>query len=182
MISSAHILGEILAWCKFDQNRFIGLDARYGYGHTDRYTCTDTFLKHIFDFKAPQSGYIHRKRKLYSGTTPTVYILPLFCIITGTSCEVRLLLTDRCDYNDGVEEGALQGPLQRGDVLGAVPTTVAHRHHQLVLEQVQTVHHQARPVILVQNQGVPSHRPQVVRHVLPDNLDALLHLQENSEG
>lgn len=97
-------------------------------------------------------------------------------------CEVRRLLTDRCDYDDGVEEGALQGPLQRGDVLGAVPTTVAHRHHQLVLEQVQTVHHQARPVILVQNQGVPSHRPQVVRHVLSDNLDALLHLQENSEG
>lgn len=127
--------------------------------------------------KAPQSGYIHRERKLYSGSTPTVYILA-----PGTSGEVRRLLTDRRDYDDGVEEGALQGPLQRGDVLGAVPTTVAHRHHQLVLEQVQTVHNQARPVILVQNQGVPSHRPQVVRHVLPDNLDALLHLQENSEG
>lgn len=90
----------------------------------------------------------------------------------------RRVLTDSRDDNDGVEEGALQGPLQRGDVLGAVPAVVAHRHHQLVLELVQAIHHQARPVVLVQNQHVPSHRPQVVRHVLPDYLDALLDLQE----
>ena len=91
------------------------------------------------------------------------------------------MFTNRCDQDDGIEEGTGVGPLYFRFILIAVPALLLHRLDELGLEILQLERDGIRPVLLEQDGHVLGQLPQLFGDIFADQehvtLDLLLVLR-----